>query len=112
MKPIALLGMLPTSGQSVLMLFPCPHVPFHVQIQVRALAKRNKAYHHYGPALGGNLNRQMKTPPPNSWITNPMLGSSPSPQEELDGSISKNRVRLYLSEGPVRILSAHVNILT
>lgn len=37
-------------------------------------------------------------------MSTPTLGSPPLSQEAVDGS-GKNKVRLYLSEGPVRIFS-------
>ena len=48
--------------------------------------------------------RQMKTPP---WMSSPALGSPP-PQDETD---SRHNARLYLSEGPVRVLSSHVSLV-
>ena len=80
-------------------------IAMFASMQVRAMTKRSKT----GQVLGGSSNRLLKSP--NNWISNPMLGPSPSPQDEMDGTNSRNRVRLYLSEGPVRILSAHVNFI-
>ena len=83
---------------------PSTSVPFHVVLQIHSGAKRSKSYHRsYGYGSGGPV-RQMKTPP-HIWMSTPTLGSPP-PQEETDSS---HKVRLYLAEGPVRLLSAHVS---
>lgn len=79
---------------------PSTRLSFMLWLQVHSGAKRkSNRSSSSGPI------RQIKTPP-QAW-SSPAI-TSPPPQDETD---SKQKVRLYLSEGPVRILSAHVSLL-
>ena len=60
-------------------------------------AKRSKTYSSH--SMGTPMRR-----PHHNWMSSPSLGSASLPQEDVDGS--KNRARLYLSEGPVRIYTS------
>lgn len=63
-------------------------------LQARS-AKRSKTYSAH--SIGTPVRR-----PPHNW-SSPTLSSTPSP-DSIDGS--KNKARLYLSEGPVRIYTS------